>query len=111
MVPFFDGNYYLTGTLLIPVLASLFILPLGIYFFQLGVNVGTGSDLTIKELAHSIKEVTGYTGSINFDSSKLDGSPQKLMDSSRLTKLGWKPEFDLKTGLAKAYENFLTRVP
>jgi GDP-L-fucose synthase len=71
------------------------------------INVGTGTDLTIKELAETIKAVVGYAGSIDFDPSKPDGSPRKLMDSRRLNSLGWAPTIALKEGLAKAYADFV----
>jgi GDP-L-fucose synthase len=74
------------------------------------INVGTGTDLTIKELAETIKAVVGYEGSIDFDPSKPDGSPRKLMDSRRLNSLGWQPEVSLKEGLAKAYADFVGQV-
>jgi GDP-L-fucose synthase len=71
------------------------------------INVGTGADLTIQELAEVIKVVVGYEGGINFDPAKPDGSPRKLMDSRRLNDLGWKPKVNLKDGLAEAYKSFL----
>jgi GDP-L-fucose synthase len=71
------------------------------------INVGTGTDLTIKELAETIKAVVGYRGDIDFDPSKPDGSPRKLMDSRRLNSFGWAPSIGLKEGLAKAYADFL----
>lgn len=71
------------------------------------INVGTGSDLTIEDLAEIIKAVVGYTGSIEFDTSRPDGSPRKLMDSSRLNSLGWTPEVALEDGLAWAYADFM----
>ena len=71
------------------------------------INVGTGSDLTIKKLAETIKTVVGYAGDIDFDPLKPDGSPRKLMDSQRLNSLGWQPEVSLKEGLAKAYADFV----
>jgi GDP-L-fucose synthase len=71
------------------------------------LNVGFGSDITIYELAMTIKKVTGFEGDIQFDSTKPDGSPQKLMDSSRLNQLGWKAETNLELGLNKAYQDFL----
>ena len=70
------------------------------------INVGTGTDLTIQELAETIKAVVGYQGKITFDPTKPDGSPRKLMDSRRLNSLGWQPEVSLKDGLAKAYADF-----
>lgn len=71
------------------------------------INVGCGEDLTIRELAETIAEVTGFAGSIEFDSSKPDGTPRKLMDSTRLNNLGWAPETSLKLGLQFAYTDFL----
>jgi len=70
------------------------------------INVGTGTDLTIKELSETIKAVVGYEGRIDFDPSKPDGSPRKLMDSRRLSSLGWSSEIGLKDGLARAYADF-----
>ena len=71
------------------------------------INVGTGKDCSIAELAGLIKEVTGYEGDIVYDTSKPDGTPRKLMDSTRLNELGWKPEYTLKAGLANAYQWFV----
>jgi len=71
------------------------------------INVGSGSDLTIKELAHTIRAVVGYKGEINFDTTKPDGSPRKLMDSERLNSLGWQAETDLTKGLERAYGDFV----
>ena len=73
------------------------------------INVGYGADMTIAELAHSVARVTGYTGQITFDASKPDGTPRKLMDSSRLHSLGWQARVDLPTGLAQAYQDFLNK--
>ncbi len=71
------------------------------------LNVGFGSDITIHELAITIKKVTGFEGVIQFDSNKPDGSPQKLMNSARLNELGWHAKSDLESGLNKAYQDFL----
>jgi GDP-L-fucose synthase len=71
------------------------------------INVGCGSDVTIKELAHIIAGTIGYEGEITFDPSKPDGTPRKLMDSARLNNLGWHAQVDLKDGLARAYNDFL----
>lgn len=71
------------------------------------INVGIGEDITIKELAETIAEVTGYTGNIEFDPTKPDGTPRKLMDSTRLRSLGWEPKISLKDGLKAAYADFL----
>jgi GDP-L-fucose synthase len=71
------------------------------------INIGYGSDVTIKELAETIQEVTGYQGQIVFDATKPDGTMKKLMDSSKLDTMGWQPSKDLKTGLAIAYSDFM----
>ncbi|SDG09283.1 GDP-L-fucose synthase [Chitinophaga filiformis] len=71
------------------------------------VNIGTGEDLTIRELAETVKEVVCYEGDIVFDTSKPDGTPRKLMDVSKLHKLGWKHSVELKEGLVQAYADFL----
>lgn len=71
------------------------------------INVGSGKDMSIKELAETIREVVGYTGAIEFDLSKPDGTPRKLMDSSLIRSLGWKPRIELKDGLKIAYADFL----
>jgi len=73
------------------------------------INVGTGQDLTIKQLAETIAKVTGYTGEIEFDTSKPDGPPKKLMDSSRLNNLGWQPKIRLEQGLKQAYNEYHTQ--
>jgi GDP-L-fucose synthase len=67
------------------------------------VNVGYGSDVTIRELAELICEVVGFNGRLAFDSSKPDGTPRKLMDSSRLQQLGWRPRIALRDGIAQTY--------
>lgn len=71
------------------------------------VNIGTGEDLSIRELAETVKEVVCYEGDIVFDTSKPDGTPRKLMDVSKLHKLGWKHSVELKEGLVQAYADFL----
>lgn len=71
------------------------------------INVGCGSDLSIRELAGLVQRVTGFQGEIVWDTSKPDGTPRKLLDSSRIFALGWKPKIDLPTGLARAYQDFL----
>ncbi len=71
------------------------------------LNIGFGSDITIHELAMTIKKVTEFDGDIQFDSTRPDGSPQKLMDSARLNELGWRVKTDLESGLIKAYQDFL----
>jgi GDP-L-fucose synthase len=71
------------------------------------INIGTGHDLSIKDLAGLIKHVLGYEGSITFDTSKPDGTPRKLMDVSKLHSLGWKHKVELAEGIEMAYEDFL----
>jgi GDP-L-fucose synthase len=71
------------------------------------LNVGTGEDVTIKELAEIIKAVVGFDGEIVWDTEKPDGTPRKLMDVSKLKSLGWQPKNSLKTGLADTYQWFL----
>jgi len=73
------------------------------------VNIGTGEDLSIKELAELIKDVIGYQGTISFDSSKPDGTPRKLMDVSKLHALGWKHQVNLREGIQLAYADFLKK--
>ncbi|MEU6346167.1 GDP-L-fucose synthase [Streptomyces sp. NPDC046977] len=67
------------------------------------VNIGCGTDLTIRELAEAVREVVGYEGDIAWDTGKPDGTPRKLLDVSRLTGLGWKPEIALSDGIASTY--------
>lgn len=71
------------------------------------INVGTGVDLTIRELAELIAEVVGFTGELVFDASKPDGTPRKLMDVSRLAGLGWSAHTDLRSGVQQTYDWFL----
>jgi len=71
------------------------------------INVGYGIDTTIKELAELVARILGFTGEIVWDNSKPDGTPRKLMDSSRLFALGWRPQVDLERGIRRAYEDFL----
>ncbi|NQX55500.1 GDP-L-fucose synthase [Pedobacter panaciterrae] len=73
------------------------------------VNVGTGKDLTIKDLALLIKRIVGFKGELTFDSSKPDGTPRKLMDVSKLHSLGWKHEIELEEGIKLAYQDFLAK--
>jgi len=74
------------------------------------INVGTGVDCTIRELAETIARVTGFGGRLTFDASKPDGTPRKLMDVSRLKALGWQASISLETGLRDAYAWFVTNV-
>lgn len=70
------------------------------------INIGSGKEISIKDLAFTIKDVVGYTGDIVFDSSKPDGTPRKLMDVSRLNALGWEAKTSLQDGITKTYEWF-----
>jgi len=72
------------------------------------INVGTGTDVTIKELTESVAATTGFKGKVVWDASKPDGTPRKLLDVSRLAKLGWKAKISLKDGLAQTYSSFLS---
>jgi GDP-L-fucose synthase len=71
------------------------------------VNLGSGTDVTIKELVGLVCETVGYTGDIQWDTTKPDGTPRKLMDVSKMTDLGWSATTALRDGLAVAYQNFL----
>jgi GDP-L-fucose synthase len=70
------------------------------------INVGSGSEITIKELAETVKRIVGFEGKITWDTSKPDGTPRKLMDSSRLFALGWRPKVSLEEGIRLAYTDF-----
>ena len=74
---------------------------------QSHINVGSGVDITIRDLAESVAKTVGYAGRLSFDTSKPDGAPRKLMDSSRLNALGWHAQVALEAGLALAYQDFL----
>jgi len=73
------------------------------------VNIGTGHDISIKDLAALIKNIIGYEGEINFDTSKPDGTPRKLMDVSKLHEKGWKHKIELEEGIRLAYQDFLSK--
>ncbi len=73
------------------------------------VNIGTGSDVTIRELAETVVDVVGFEGALTFDTSKPDGTPRKLMDVSRLKSLGWQAKTSLREGIALAYQDFLSK--
>lgn len=73
------------------------------------VNIGYGEDLTIKELAETVKNVIGYEGELKFDTTKPDGTPRKLMDSNKLFATGWKPKTTLTEGIKIAYADFLSK--
>ncbi len=80
------------------------------YDGEVFLNIGCGQDLTIRELAELVARVVGFRGGIAFDTSKPDGTPQKLLDVSRLRALGWRPTVNLESGIAKAYQWFLEHV-
>lgn len=73
------------------------------------INIGSGIEISIKDLAELIKKVVGFTGTIEFDSTKPDGTPRKLMDVSKLHSLGWKHTIQLDEGIELAYQDFLSR--
>lgn len=73
------------------------------------INIGTGEDLTIKDLALAVKKTVGFEGELVFDTSKPDGTPRKLMDVSKLHNLGWKHQIELEDGLKLAYQDYLSR--
>ncbi|CAM5508376.1 GDP-L-fucose synthase [Streptomyces badius] len=75
------------------------------------VNIGCGEDLTIRELAETVREVTGYEGRIVWDTSKPDGTPRKLLDVTRLNALGFTPEIPLRDGIARTYAWWLGQLP
>jgi nucleoside-diphosphate-sugar epimerase len=97
--------------------ASLFVLDLPLDVYEANtepmlshINVGYGEDVTIRELAQLVGKVTGFTGEIVFDASKPDGTMRKLMDSSRLNAMGWKPSVVLENGVKETYQWFLEQV-
>lgn len=72
------------------------------------VNIGTGTDVTIRELAETVQQIVGFVGEIVFDASKPDGTIRKLMDVSRLRKIGWTASTKFSAGMANAYRDFMT---
>jgi GDP-L-fucose synthase len=88
-------------------LASACMFLLETYNNDVAINVGTGEDLTILELAELIRDIVGYKGSIKWDKSKHDGTPRKLLDVTRISNLGWSAKIDLKTGISTTYESFI----
>lgn len=73
------------------------------------VNIGSGTDLTIRELAEVVSRIVGFRGALRFDTSKPDGTPRKLLDVSRMARLGWTPRIGMEEGIALAYRGFLQR--
>lgn len=85
--------------------ASVFLMENGI---EDGIyNIGSGTDVTIRELGETVMRVVGFTGKIVFDTSIPDGTPRKLLDVSRMANLGWKAKTSLRKGIALAYKDFL----
>ena len=94
--------------------ASLFVLELDEVTYQANtqpmlshINVGTGVDVTIREMAETMKEVVGFKGKLTFDTTKPDGAPRKLIDVTRLENMGWKYSVDLRKGIEKTYDWYL----
>ena len=71
------------------------------------INIGSGEEVSIMDLAQIIKNIVGYDGMLDFDKTKPDGNPRKLLDSSQIMKMGWKPIYNLETGIKKTYDWFL----
>ena len=88
-------------------LANLCVFLMNNYSGDETVNAGTGKELTIKELTELVAEVIGYEGDIEWDTSKPNGTPRKLLDVSKAKKLGWSYKTELKDGIKLAYEDFL----
>jgi GDP-L-fucose synthase len=74
------------------------------------INIGTGKDIMIKDLALMVRDIVGFRGEIVWDSTKPDGTPRKLLDISRIRALGWEPKTSLEEGIQKTYEWYLTTV-
>lgn len=75
------------------------------------INVGVGTDVTVRELAAAVAQVVGYHGALTFDTSRPDGTPRKLLDITRIQELGWKAEIALRDGIARTYDWYLTTAP
>jgi GDP-L-fucose synthase len=75
------------------------------------INIGCGKDLTIRQLADMVAKLVGFDGQVEWDLSKPDGTPQKLLDISRITSLGWKTSISLEGGIKHAYEDYLSKRP
>ena len=91
-------------------LADALVFLLKHYSGEAHINVGTGRDLTIAELAETVCEVVGYAGALRYDTTKPDGTPRKLLDVARLTALGWRARTDLEAGLRRTYRWYLDDV-
>ena len=73
------------------------------------VNVGTGTDLSIKALAEMVKDIVGFEGELVWNTSKPDGTPRKLMNVNKIESLGWKHQIDLRSGIEKVYSEFVQK--
>lgn len=91
-------------------LADALIFLMENYSDEMHINVGTGIDITIKELAEKISQIIGYEGELTFDTSKPDGTPQKLTDTSKINNLGWKPKTTLDDGIKQAYDWYVKNI-
>lgn len=91
-------------------LADACVLLMEVYDGMQHINIGTGEEISILDLAHRIKSVVGFEGDIVFDSSRPDGTPRKLMDSTRLRNLGYRHKTSLDEGLKKTYQDFLSNI-
>jgi GDP-L-fucose synthase len=74
------------------------------------INVGTGKEISIKNLAETVKKIVGYQGDLIFDASKPDGTPRKVLDVSKITNMGWKPTIELEEGIKNAYQDYLSKI-
>jgi GDP-L-fucose synthase len=92
-------------------LADALVFILTQYSAEPHINVGVGTDLTIRELAELVCKIVGFKGSLRFDETRPDGTPQKLLDVSRLTTLGWRARTDLASGIAATYQDYLANTP
>ena len=91
-------------------LALACLLLLENYDDDIAINIGTGTDISIRDLGELISKVVGFQGNIEWDGSKPDGTPRKLLDISRITALGWKPTISLESGIERTYSNYLENV-
>ena len=94
----FGGEHVLAGNILVRQRGTV---------YRAGDNVGTGTDVTIRELTETVAAVIGYRGRITWDASKPDGTPRKLMDVAKLSALGWSAKTGLREGIEKTYASFL----